>query len=84
MVDATISMDRLFTQLKVFLPTIFDQIYETLEKKECTASLEMQIVLYRNYNSEYEKILEFSSIDSQGDNLKNFINNSAVGGGWGN
>ena len=57
LVDATISMDRLFAQLKIFLPTIFDHTYETLSKKGKEGNLEIQIVLYRNYNSDIDKIL---------------------------
>lgn len=44
----------------------------------------MQIVLYRNYNSEADKILEYSNFDSKGESLKNFIGKSSVSGGWGN
>ena len=57
LVDATISMDRLLTQLKIFLPTIFDHTYEILSEKEEKGNLEIQIVLYRNYNSGIDKIL---------------------------
>lgn len=44
----------------------------------------MQLVLYRNYNSDVDKILEISTFDSQGEVLKNFISKSQVSGGWGN
>lgn len=44
----------------------------------------MQIALYRNYNSDAEKILEYSNFDNKGETLKNFIGNSNVSGGWGN
>ena len=44
----------------------------------------MQIVLYRNYNSDFDKILEISTFDNQGEVLKNFISKSQVSGGWGN
>ena len=44
----------------------------------------MQIVLYRNYNSEHDQILETSTFDNQGQVLKNFITKSKVAGGWGN
>lgn len=50
-VDATGSMNTFFTQLKLFLPQIFDDVYETLQLKKINGCLEMQIVLYRNYSS---------------------------------
>lgn len=44
----------------------------------------MQIVLYRNYNSSVNELLQKSTFDNQGDSLKEFIKNSRVSGGWGN
>ena len=66
MIDATISMTELFAQLKIFLPRIFDDTYLTLEHEKFPGCLEMQIVLYRNYNSEHDQILETSTFDNQG------------------
>ena len=62
MIDATISMTELFAQLKIFLPRIFDDTYLTLEHEKFPGCLEMQIVLYRNYNSEHDQILETSTL----------------------
>ena len=84
MVDATISMSDLFVQLKIFLPQIFDDTYQTLKNEKFPGCLEIQIVLYRNYNSDFDKILEISTFDNQGEVLKNFISKSQVSGGWGN
>lgn len=38
-VDATGSMNTFFTQLKLFLPQIFDDVYETLQFKKIKGSL---------------------------------------------
>lgn len=81
MIDATISMESLFQQLKIILPQIFDDTYLTLKEKKFPGCLEMQIVLYRNYNSNIDQILEVSTFDNQGDALKSFISQSQVSGG---
>lgn len=44
----------------------------------------MQIVIYRNYNSNIDSLLEYSPFSNQGDTLKLFINNTSVSGGWKN
>ena len=51
MVDATCSMGSLFSQLKILLQKIFDDTYKTLQSKKYPGLLEIQLVLYRNYNS---------------------------------
>ena len=86
LIDATSSMGHLFGKLKVVLPEVFKDTYETLKKKkiEEKAGLEIQIVLYRNYNSGSQKILEYSAFESQPTQLINFIINSKVSGGHGN
>ena len=84
MIDATVSMENLFHQLKIILPQIFDDTYLTLKEKKFPGCLEMQIVLYRNYNSNFNQILEVSTFDNQGGVLKSFISQSQVSGGWHN
>lgn len=39
LIDATISMSSLFTQLKIILPQIFADVYETLRNKKVKGSL---------------------------------------------
>lgn len=51
MVDGTYSMDSLFSQLKILLQKIFDDTYKTLKMKKYPGLIEIQLVLYRNYNS---------------------------------
>jgi len=51
LIDATVSMSILFAKLKIILPQIFTDVYETLNAKKFKGSLEIQIALYRNYNS---------------------------------
>ena len=38
-IDGTISMGDLFAQLKIILPNIFDDVYETLKNKKFPGSL---------------------------------------------
>ena len=57
LIDATLSMDILFAQLKIILPEIFADVYETLRNKKVNGSLDIQIALYRNYNSNANELL---------------------------
>ena len=66
MIDATGSMSSLFGQLKISLPQIFDDTYQILREEKFNGCLEMQMVLYRNYESNFNSILEVSTFDSQG------------------
>ncbi len=50
LVDATISMGAMFTKLKLILPNIFADVYDTLKNRDFKGQLEMQIAFYRNYN----------------------------------
>ena len=84
LVDATVSMSTLFTQLKFVLQRIFDDLYETLNAKKFPGCLEVQIVLYRNYNSPIDELLHCSTFQNQAENLKKFITQSKVSGGWRN
>lgn len=84
LIDATLSMDTLFAQLKIILPQIFNDVYETLRNKKVNGLLEIQIALYRNYNSNVSQLLQISTFDNTGDSLREFIKNARVHGGWGN
>ena len=70
LIDATGSMSILFAQLKVILPQIFGDVYDTLKAKKFKGSLEIQIALYRNYNSNANKLLEISTFDNTGNSLR--------------
>lgn len=83
LIDATLSMDTLFAQLKIILPQIFNDVYETLGNKKVNGLLEIQIALYRNYNSNVSQLLQISTFDNTGDSLREFIKNARVHGGWG-
>ena len=84
LIDATISMSILFAKLKLILPQIFTDVYETLNVKNFKGSLEIQIALYRNYSSSLDKLLEISTFNNTVDNLRDFIKNSQVSGGIAN
>ena len=83
MIDAKWSMSSLFSQLKILLQKIFDDTYKTLQSKNYPGLIEIQLVLYRNYNSPPNQLLEYSTFDSQGEDLKKFLNKIQVAGGWG-
>jgi len=57
LVDATISMDTMFAKLKLILPNIFSDVYDTLKNRNFKGQLEMQIVFYRNYNVAVDKLI---------------------------
>ena len=51
LIDATSSMNIFFNELKVILPQIFTDLYETLKINKFDGLLYIKIVLYRNYSS---------------------------------
>ena len=65
MIDGTASMRPLFAHLKSVLQNIFDDVYETLNNNESYGCLELQIAIYRNYNSDYNELLEVSTLERQ-------------------
>lgn len=77
-------MGSMFAKLKLILPNIFADVYDTLKNKNFKGQLEMQIIFYRNYNVGFDKLIEISPFDNTGNSLKQFVTNSKVSGGWGN
>ncbi len=41
-------------------------------------------MVYRNYNSSHQKILESTAFEKTADNLKKFLQKVSAQGGWGN
>ena len=44
----------------------------------------MKIVVYRNYNSPYNQILESTAFENTPNNLKIFLSKVTASGGWSN
>jgi hypothetical protein len=64
---------------------MFERASEVLKDHSINSeSFQIQFVVYRNYNSKADTILQASPWESKPDNLRTFINNIEVEGGWRN
>ena len=85
LMDATSSMVHLLNSCKNTVSTMFERASEILKDNSISSeSFQIQFVVYRNYNSEEDKILQASPWETKPDNLRTFMNNIEVEGGWGN
>ena len=83
--DGTISMDSLHQNTKTTIKKTCSNIAPILKDygipEDC---FQLQFVVYRNYNSKEDKLLEFSSWETKPNALTPFLESIAVEGGWGN
>eukprot|EP01041_Mallomonas_annulata_P002329 gene2329-4529_t len=84
LMDATGSMSQLLQKCKNTVQTMFERLETVLQAKNRKANIEMQYVMYRNYSSGTDKLLEFSSWESDPMNLRMFMDSIGVSGGQGN
>ncbi|CAF0939888.1 unnamed protein product [Adineta steineri] len=85
LMDATGSMTHLLHKCKTTVGMMFDRITMILKENNISEdSFQIQFVVYRNYNSEKDKILQSSPWETKPDNLRAFMNAINVEGGWGN
>lgn len=85
LMDATGSMTHLLNSCKNTVSTMFDRISQVLVDHNIKSdSFQIQFVVYRNYNSKEDMILQASPWESKPDNLRTFMNNIKATGGWGN
>jgi hypothetical protein len=84
LMDGTGSMSLLFDQCKVKVKEIVNRIGTILKDKNVTEGFEIQFVVYRNYSSGKEKLLEFSPATSDPKDLFDFMDKTHVSGGQGN
>ncbi|CAF4095909.1 unnamed protein product [Rotaria sp. Silwood2] len=85
LMDATGSMVHLLNSCKNTVSTMFERASEILKTNNISSeSFQIQFVVYRNYNSEEDKILQASPWETKSDNLRKFMNNIDIEGGWGN
>lgn len=85
LMDATASMSHLLQKSKNTVGTMFERVSLILKENNIKEnSFEVQFVVYRNYNSREDKILQHSPWDTKPDNLRAFMNTIDVERGWGN
>ncbi|CAF1053678.1 unnamed protein product [Adineta ricciae] len=84
LMDATGSMSSLLTATKDTVCTMFERASDILKEKKLPSDIfSMQFVVYRNYNSQADKILEVSPWETKGSGLRAFMNTIGPEGGWG-
>ncbi|CAF1204485.1 unnamed protein product [Adineta steineri] len=84
LMDATGSMSNLLSATKDTVCTMFERASDILRKKKLPSDIfSMQFVVYRNYNSLEDKILEVSPWETRGSQLRAFMNTIRSEGGMG-
>ncbi|CAF2540353.1 unnamed protein product [Rotaria sp. Silwood2] len=85
LIDGTSSMIHLLQNCKNTIETIFDRTRKILRENNINEdSFQIQFVVYRNYNSTEDKILQYSPWEMKADNLRAFMNTIKVERGWNN
>lgn len=85
LMDATGSMSKLLSAAKETVCIMFERASNILREQGISEDrFSMQFVVYRNYSSTREKILEVSPWESRGPNLRMFMNTISPEGGMGN
>ncbi len=82
--DATCSMAHLLNQAKATVSQMLHRVVEVLKAQKVSSGFQIQFIVYRNYNSHPDKILECSTWETSPTNLVEFINPIGPDGGWGN
>ncbi|CAF1610759.1 unnamed protein product [Rotaria magnacalcarata] len=84
LMDATGSMSSLLSAAKETVCTMFERASDILKEEMLPSdAFQMQIAIYRNYNSRENKILQASSWETKASNLRSFMNTISPEGGWG-
>jgi hypothetical protein len=85
LMDATGSMYALLHKCKNTVDIMFKRASEILQVHNIPPnSFQLQFVVYRNYNSKEESILQCSTWETKPDELRTFMNKIEVDGGLGN
>ncbi|CAF3712910.1 unnamed protein product [Rotaria sp. Silwood1] len=85
LMDATGSMYYLLHKCKNTVDIMFERASAILKEQNIKSdSFQLQFVVYRNYNSKEDKILQSSPWETKPDNLRAFMNTIEVEGGWNN
>ncbi|CAF2770029.1 unnamed protein product [Rotaria sp. Silwood2] len=83
LLDATGSMSSLLSATKETVCTMFERASNILKEKNLSDLFQMQIVIYRNYNSRENEILQASAWETKPNNLRSFMNTVGPKGGMG-
>ncbi|CAF0938955.1 unnamed protein product [Adineta steineri] len=82
LMDATGSMGNLLYKCKNTVDDMFERASEILKDHDISSdSFQIQFVVYRNYNSREDKILQSSPWETKPDNLRTFMNTIKPEGG---
>jgi len=85
LMDATGSMTALLMKSKTAVRLMFERASTILKQNGIKEdNFQLQFAVYRNYNSTADRILQFSGWYTNPDNLRQFMENISVEGGWGN
>lgn len=77
-------MEQTLKKLSYIIKRVFQETNFILEKRNVKTGLQMKIMLYRNYDSAFEDIIERTPFENSFRNLKHFLGNAQAKGGWGN
>jgi len=83
-IDATGSMSSALDQVLKNTKICLERTYEILRSRGITGGFEIQMAVYRNYNSDMNKLFQFSPFCTNANDLINFLQPVKVDGGWGN
>ncbi|CAF1222140.1 unnamed protein product, partial [Didymodactylos carnosus] len=83
LMDATGSMSHLLHKAKNTVGTMFERASVVLKENGIPPDcFQMQFVVYRNYNSKEDEILQTSPWETKADNLRAFMDRISAKGGW--
>jgi hypothetical protein len=82
--DATSSMNLLLQHAKAAVTAMLNRTVEVLKDNHVASGFQIQFIVYRNYNSHPEKILQCSAWENSPTNLVQFIDSTGPSGGWEN
>ena len=83
-IDGTCSMSVPIKQVLAILKSSLDELYDILKEVRAKKSFEIKIVVYRNYNSSKDQIIEETKFENKMDILQKFLQRVKVDGGYGN
>jgi len=85
LMDATGSMTNLLQKCKNTVQVMYERAMSILIEHQIDPDcFQMQFVIYRNYNSPVDKILQYSSWETKAENLRKFMSTIESEKGWEN
>jgi len=83
-IDGTGSMAKVLGQVLNNMKTCLERTYQILKEKKIPSGFEIQVAIYRNYNSDASKLFQVSPFSNNADDLVNFLKGVQAEGGNGN